>query len=150
MPARRCERWACPCRPARRGPRPSWAAPSTRRTRPAGPIAASAAPDAVGRPVPFWQAALLSLALLALFLGGWEMAARSGGSSGAAVDPEYAALLGQAAASGGQTPFPKPSEIGARLWELLRDPFYVRGTNDQGIGVQVAYSLLRVAAGFGL
>jgi nitrate/nitrite transport system permease protein len=66
------------------------------------------------------------------------------------LDPEYAALVGQAAATGGQTPFPRPSEIGARLWELLRDPFYVRGTNDQGIGVQIAYSLLRVGAGFGI
>ena len=89
----------------------------------------------MGRSVPAWQSALLSLLLLALFLGGWEMASGSGGGSGPAVDPEYAALLGQAAAQGGQTPFPKPSEIGARLWELLRDPFYIRGTNDQGIGI---------------
>ncbi|MBK1658141.1 nitrate ABC transporter permease [Paracraurococcus ruber] len=103
------------------------------------------------RTVPFWQQALLSALLLGLFLGAWELAAgRGGGGTGVAVDPEYAALLGQAAAQGGQTPFPRPSEIAVRLWELLRDPFYVRGTNDQGIGVQVAYSLLRVAAGFGL
>jgi nitrate/nitrite transport system permease protein len=105
----------------------------------------------MGRAAPFWQSALLSCALLALLLGAWEIAGRSGGAAGAApVDPEYAALLGQAAAQGGQTPFPLPSEIAARLWELLRDPFYVRGTNDQGIGVQIAYSLLRVGAGFGL
>ena len=104
----------------------------------------------MGRTVPAWQSALLSLLLLALFLGGWEMAARTGGASGSAVDPEYAALLGQAAAQGGQTPFPKPSEIGLRLWELLRDPFYIRGTNDQGIGIQIAYSLGRVAIGFGI
>jgi nitrate/nitrite transport system permease protein len=104
----------------------------------------------MGRTVPFWQSALLSTALLAVFLGAWEIAGRQGGGGGAVLDPEYAALLGQAAAQGGQTPFPLPSEIAARLWELLRDPFYVRGTNDQGIGVQIAYSLLRVAAGFGL
>jgi nitrate/nitrite transport system permease protein len=41
-----------------------------------------------------------------------------------------------------------PSEIGVRLWELVRDPFYIRGPNDQGIGIQLAYSLLRVGAGF--
>jgi nitrate/nitrite transport system permease protein len=104
----------------------------------------------MGRTVPVWQSALLSCLLLGLFLGGWELASGSGAGGGPAVDPEYAALLGQAAAAGGQTPFPKPSEIGLRLWELLRDPFYVRGTNDQGIGVQIAWSLLRVAAGFGL
>ncbi len=105
----------------------------------------------MGRQVPFWQAGLLSCLLLAVFLGAWELAARQGGGGGgAALDPEYAALLGQAAQQGGQTPFPMPSEIGARLVELLRDPFYVRGTNDQGIGIQIAYSLLRVGAGFGL
>ncbi len=99
--------------------------------------------------VPVARAAILSLALLALFLGTWEFSARSGsGAGGPALDPEYAALLGQAAAQGGQTPFPMPSEIGARLWELLRDPFYIRGPNDQGIGIQLAYSLLRVGAGF--
>ncbi|MBR0645832.1 nitrate ABC transporter permease [Plastoroseomonas hellenica] len=101
--------------------------------------------------VPFWRAALLSLALLALLLGGWEFAARSGGAvGGAAIDPEYAALVGAAAAQGGQTPMPMPSEIGVRLWQLLRDPFYVRGTNDQGIGIQIAYSLARVGIGFAL
>ena len=105
----------------------------------------------MSRPVPAWRSAVLSLVLLALFLGAWELAAGGGaGGGGEAVDPEYAALVGQAAATGGQTPFPRPSEIGARLWELLRDPFYVRGTNDQGIGVQIAYSLLRVGAGFGI
>ena len=97
---------------------------------------------------PAWRAALLSLLLLAVLLGGWEIAARRGGGAGAAVDPDYAALVGAAAAQGGQTPFPKPSDIAARLWGLLRDPFYVRGPNDQGIGIQVAYSLLRVGTGF--
>ena len=99
--------------------------------------------------VPVAQAALLSCALLAGFLGIWEFSLRSAaGGGGAALDPEYAALLGAAAAQGGQTPFPMPSEIAVRLWELLSDPFYVRGTNDQGIGIQLAYSLARVGAGF--
>jgi nitrate/nitrite transport system permease protein len=101
-------------------------------------------------PVPFWRAALLSLALLAALLLGWEMAVKSGQSSGPAVDPELAALLSPEAARGGQTAMPAPSQIGARLVELLRDPFHQRGTNDQGIGIQIAYSLWRVAAGFGL
>jgi nitrate/nitrite transport system permease protein len=33
---------------------------------------------------------------------------------------------------------------------LLSDPFYDRGPNDKGIGLQLAYSLLRVAAGYSL
>lgn len=44
--------------------------------------------------------------------------------------------------AGQQTPMPGPVAIGRRLVELLSDPFYVRGTNDQGIGIQIAYSLL--------
>ena len=100
--------------------------------------------------IPPWRTALLSLALLALFLGTWELAGQGSGAGTATLDPEYAALVGQAAATGGQTPFPRPSQIAARLWELLQDPFYIRGTNDQGIGVQIGYSLLRVAAGFGI
>ena len=37
-----------------------------------------------------------------------------------------------------------------KLWAHARDPFYVRGTNDQGIGIQIAYSIGRVLLGFGL
>jgi nitrate/nitrite transport system permease protein len=101
--------------------------------------------------VPFWQSAALSLLILALFLGAWELAIRAiTGPAGPALDPEYAALLGQAAAQGGQTAMPAPSAIFWRIVELARDPFYVRGTNDQGIGVQIAYSLARVGIGFGI
>jgi nitrate/nitrite transport system permease protein len=99
--------------------------------------------------VPWWRAAVLSLLLLAFLLLGWELAVKGGGGpAGPAVDPELAALLSPAAAAGGQTAMPAPSEIGARLVELLSDPFHRRGTNDQGIGIQIAYSLGRVAAGF--
>jgi len=102
------------------------------------------------RSAPAWQATLLSVAILALALGAWELGARSGGGGQAVVDAEYAALVGQAAAEGGRSAFPAPSAIGVRLWELVSDPFYVRGPNDQGIGIQLAYSLARVGLGFGL
>lgn len=104
----------------------------------------------MGRPVPGWKSALLSLVLLAFFLGAWELAVRPVGGGTAVVDPEYAALLGQAAQQGNATPMPGPGEVARRLWELLRDPFYVRGSNDQGIGIQLAHSIGRVAMGFGL
>lgn len=98
-----------------------------------------------------WRAAILSLALLAALLAGWEWAVVSSRHAAAsAVDPELAALLSPAAAAGGQTAMPAPSEIAARLFELLADPFHRRGTNDQGIGIQIAWSLGRVAAGFTL
>jgi nitrate/nitrite transport system permease protein len=81
-----------------------------------------------------------------------RLAARADGGRGgtATVDPEYAALVGQAAATGGRTPMPAPSEIAVRLWQLLKDPFYIRGPNDQGIGIQLGWSLARVLAGFGI
>ena len=33
-------------------------------------------------------------------------------------------------------------------WEQLKDPFYDKGPNDKGIGIQLKYSLMRVALGF--
>ena len=92
---------------------------------------------------------LLGLLLIA-FLGAWQIAATPPAATGPALDPEYAALLGQAAAGGNQTPFPRPSDVAARAWHHLSDPFYVRGTNDQGLGIQLGYSLLRVLLGFSL
>ena len=64
--------------------------------------------------------------------------------------PEYAKLVGAAAASGQKSAMPSPAEVGAKLWEHLQDPFYVRGTNDKGIGIQLAYSIGRVLVGFTL
>jgi nitrate/nitrite transport system permease protein len=95
------------------------------------------------------RAAALTLLILAVGLGGWQIAAtpRQGA---AVVDPAYAALVGTAASQGEKSPMPRPSDIAARAWVLLRDPFYVRGTNDQGIGIQLGWSLLRVMLGFGL
>ena len=88
--------------------------------------------------------------ILAVFLGAWQIAATPAAGT-ATVDPEYAALVGAAASQGQKTPMPRPSaDIAERAWVLLRDPFYVRGTNDQGIGIQMGWSLLRVAIGFGL
>lgn len=96
------------------------------------------------------QSALVLVALLAVFLGAWQWAATPATATGPALDPEYAALIGTAAAAGQKTPMPRPSDIAARAWTLLQDPFYVHGTNDQGIGIQLGYSLLRVLLGFGL
>jgi nitrate/nitrite transport system permease protein len=94
------------------------------------------------------RAAILSLAILAVFLTAWHIAVQPRGGGAAAVDPEYARLVGAAAATGGQTPMPGPLDVGATLWRHLKDPFYVRGTNDMGLGIQLAYSLGRVLTGF--
>ena len=96
------------------------------------------------------RSALLLLLILAVTLGGWQIAASPAASTGPALDPEYAKLLGASAQQGQQTPMPRPSDVAAHAWRLLRDPFYVRGANDQGIGIQLGWSLLRVLTGFGL
>jgi nitrate/nitrite transport system permease protein len=93
------------------------------------------------------RSALLSLVLLAVLVAVWQ-AATVGGASGPVVDPEYAKLVGQAAAGGKKQGMPGPGEVGAAIWKHLTDPFYVRGTNDQGIGIQLAYSLGRVLLGY--
>ncbi|MDP3585013.1 MAG: nitrate ABC transporter permease [Thiobacillus sp.] len=94
------------------------------------------------------QSALLSLALFGVILLIWQLATLPEAHTVAAdVDPEYAALMGGGAAKSASS-FPTPVEMGATLWEKLSDPFYDNGPNDKGIGIQLAYSIARVLAGF--
>jgi len=95
------------------------------------------------------RAGLLSLIIFATLVGLWQLATQpAGGAGGAAVDPEYAKLVGAAAATGTKSAMPTPADIGATIWKHLADPFYVRGPNDKGIGIQLAYSIARVMAGY--
>jgi nitrate/nitrite transport system permease protein len=43
---------------------------------------------------------------------------------------------------------PGPIDVFKTLWGHIRDPFYVRGANDKGIGIQLAYSIGRVGVGY--
>jgi nitrate/nitrite transport system permease protein len=96
------------------------------------------------------RAALLSLLIFAGIVVLWQIATQPTAGTGAAVDPEYAKLVGAAAATGTKSAMPTPADIGATIFKHLRDPFYVRGSNDKGIGIQLAYSLGRVLLGFAL
>ena len=60
------------------------------------------------------------------------------------MDPEYAKLMG-ATATQGKSAMPGPLDVGAKLWEHLKRPFYDNGPNDKGLGIQLAYSIARVA-----
>lgn len=93
------------------------------------------------------RAALLSLAILVVFLIGWHIAVQSGSGAAAHVDPEYAKLMGQQVTQG-KSAMPGPLDVGATLWKHLADPFYDKGPNDKGLGIQLAYSLVRVLAGY--
>ncbi|ODT34178.1 MAG: nitrate ABC transporter, permease protein [Lautropia sp. SCN 70-15] len=95
------------------------------------------------------RAALLSLLILAALVGAWSLASNAP-SGPPVVDDEYAQLVGKAAAAGGSRAMPGPAEVGAALLAHLRDPFFDRGPNDKGIGIQLAHSIGRVLVGFGL
>ena len=96
-----------------------------------------------------WLAPLLSLVFFAVFVGLWHLGTRQTVGE-VIVDPEYAALIGAAAATGGQSAMPGPADVAVKLWEHISDPFYDRGTNDKGIGIQLGHSIARVLVGFGL
>jgi nitrate/nitrite transport system permease protein len=92
------------------------------------------------------RAAVLSAALLFAFVTVWHLATR-GTAPVAPMDPEYAKLMGASAVKG-TSAMPGPLDVAARLWEHLRHPFYDRGPNDKGIGIQLAFSIVRVGAGY--
>ena len=95
------------------------------------------------------RSVVLSGLILAIFLVVWQIATMPT-KSAQVVDEEYAKLVGAAAATGQKSAFPGPMDVGAKLVEHLSDPFYDRGANDKGIGIQLAWSVSRVALGFGL
>lgn len=94
------------------------------------------------------RAGALSLVILTVFLLGWQVAV-SGRARTEAMDPEYAALMGETATTG-KSAMPGPLDVGAIIWKHLKDPFYDRGPNDKGIGIQLGSSIGRVALGYGL
>jgi nitrate/nitrite transport system permease protein len=98
------------------------------------------------RASPTLRAALVSAAILFALLAGWQLATVPSGG-GAAMDPEYAKLVG-ATASQGASALPRPGDVGATLWRHLADPFFDRGPNNKGIGIQLVFSLGRVLTGF--
>ncbi len=92
------------------------------------------------------KATMLSLLILTAFLFVWHLAV-SGSGPAQKVDPEYAKLMGITATQG-KSAMPGPLDVGAKIWEHLRDPFYDHGTNDKGVAIQLAYSVARVMIGY--
>lgn len=89
------------------------------------------------------RAATLSLVFLVLALGIWEFSAQRPAATEALS--EYELLMGGADQ---EAMVPPPSEIITLAWAELSDPFYDRGPNDKGIGIQLAYSIYRVLTGY--
>jgi nitrate/nitrite transport system permease protein len=92
------------------------------------------------------RALAVSLLVLALFLAAWHVATQGTGPT-QAMDPEYAKLMG-ATATTGKSAMPGPLDVGATIWQHLKRPFYDNGPNDKGLGIQLAYSIGRVALGY--
>jgi len=94
-----------------------------------------------------WKSALISVLLFVVFLGAWHLATQPKESSTVSTgDAEYAALMGKSAEK--TSGFPPPVKVGHAFVEYLSDPFYDKGPNDKGIGIQLAHSLGRVGLGF--
>ena len=92
------------------------------------------------------RAAIVSIAIFALFITAWHLATRGTGVV-ANMDPEYAKLMGLTATHG-KSAMPGPLDVAKSLWEHLNHPFYDKGPNDKGVGIQLAYSLGRVLTGY--
>jgi nitrate/nitrite transport system permease protein len=101
------------------------------------------------------KSALLSLLLLALLVGVWQLATRPAASaqrSHTSEQIEYLKLMGKDPSSPSDgtagAGFPTPAQMGRAMAHHLSQPFYDNGPNDKGIGLQLAYSLARVGLGY--
>jgi nitrate/nitrite transport system permease protein len=92
------------------------------------------------------RAAFVSVILFGVMIGAWHLATMGSGTA-VKMDPAYAKLMG-ATATQGKSAMPGPADVAAKIWQHLKDPFYDRGTNDKGIGIQLAYSIVRVTVGY--
>jgi nitrate/nitrite transport system permease protein len=106
------------------------------------------------------RAGLLSGLILLLLLGVWHIATLQPAASSAPASTltpeqiEYLKLQGKDPTAGAAdkktSGFPTLAQMGQTMVHHLSQPFYDNGPNDKGIGLQLAYSLARVALGFGI
>ncbi|WP_439589314.1 nitrate ABC transporter permease [Hydrogenophaga sp.] len=99
------------------------------------------------------RAALVSLLIFFVFVGAWQLSTTGPSIGGAstgmtAEEIEYAKMMGKDPGAAKSTGFPPPIEVAKASWSHLSDPFYDKGPNDKGIGIQLAHSLARVGLGF--
>ncbi|MBA4178263.1 MAG: nitrate ABC transporter, permease protein [Leptothrix sp. (in: Bacteria)] len=104
-----------------------------------------------------FRSGLLSLLLLALLLTVWHIATLSPAPVATAAPAltaeqiEYAKLMGKDP-GGGAAPaksgFPTLAQMASVMVKNLAEPFYDNGPNDKGVGLQLGYSLGRVALGY--
>ena len=91
------------------------------------------------------KAGALSLVIFLFFLGIWQASTQTSEKASVALT-EYEQLQGKSAKK--SDGLPTPAQMGQTVVKHLSDPFYDKGPNDKGIGIQLAYSLARVMGGF--
>ncbi|MAT95167.1 MAG: nitrate ABC transporter, permease protein [Halioglobus sp.] len=89
------------------------------------------------------RAVIVSLLMLIVLLGLWEALNQPPEASEAMT--EFELLMGGA---DDEARVPPPSQVAVHAWDELSNPFYDAGPNDKGIGIQLAYSLMRVLTGY--
>lgn len=89
------------------------------------------------------RATIVSLVMLVLLLGIWELANQPPDADKPLT--EYEMLMGGADQ---EARVPPPSDVIGLAIDELSNPFYDAGPNDKGIGIQLAYSVYRVLAGY--
>ena len=99
------------------------------------------------------KAAMLSVLILLLLIGIWHTATLPRPATAVvqmtAAEAEYAKMMGKSDANGTKSSdFPTPKQLGQTALKSLSDPFYDKGPNDKGIGIQLGFSLARVGLGF--
>ncbi|VVT27539.1 nitrate ABC transporter permease [Rhizobium sp. EC-SD404] len=94
-----------------------------------------------------FRALALTIVILIVALGAWELSTNTEILPGAGEMTEYERLMGGGSQNAG---VPAPSAVMQKAWEELSDPFHNTGANDKGIGIQIAYSLMRVLTGYAL
>ena len=101
-------------------------------------------------------AMFLTLCMVLATILVWQVATSAPATAPAvsAADAEYEALMGHPKPGSGAEAkiigFPTPAEFAGSASVLLSHPFHDGGPNDKGIGIQIAYSLGRVALGYAL
>ena len=89
------------------------------------------------------RAALVSIGLLVLLLSIWEATNQAPDADKPLT--EYEMLMGGADQ---EARVPPPSAVIGLAAEELSNPFYDKGPNDKGIGIQLGYSIYRVLTGY--
>ncbi|MES9944940.1 MAG: nitrate ABC transporter permease [Candidatus Thiodiazotropha sp.] len=89
------------------------------------------------------RATVLAVSFLVVVLGIWEMANQAPKAKEALT--EYEILMGGADQ---EARVPPPSKVISLAVKELSHPFYDKGPNDKGIGIQLGYSVYRVLSGY--